>query len=547
MRRSFRARVLLLVLAVAVLPLGLIGLWLSGSAARSGETLLGSRLERVLEADARALERSWIRYRTALLDLAEMPQVQRALRGPSDGVGATPPVSLQAAFASLEPAVEGLIVTDRAGRTLWQLGRMQSGAGSFLAFGAMLDADVPLYDAMSGEPLGSFEALVPINALRPSSAAAAAIGAVITARDPATGALLLPAPFDPDLLERGRFRWNQEDWITAARFVVEPRVELIAAAPVAPFAAPFRDAARRGAVVLLIAALIGVGVAGLITARLTRSLELLAVAAGDVASGHFGRRVEVQAQDEVGRVAQAFNTMTDSLRRTLDQLAERESLAAVNEFAAALAHEVRNPLTSIRLDLQEVEEQLAEDSPMRAIQGRALEDVERLDRTVAGALETARSGHIEPRDIDLREPVGAAVRAARPAFDVRGARLLWEEPPEPATVRGDPDALERVVLNLLLNAAEALEADASASVELTGSARDFTITIRDAGCGIAEESIERVFDPFFTTRPGGTGVGLAVARRIVTAHRGEITLSTEPGRGTTVKVRLPASVPNGTN
>ncbi len=546
MTLSFRARVVLLVFAVAVLPLGLIGLWLSGSAARSGEALLRSRLDGVLEADARALEASWIRYRTALLDLAEIPEVQRALRAPFDEVSAVPPASLQAGFSSLELTVEGLIVRDRAGRELWQLGRTQSDAGSFLAFGALLNADVPLYETMSGEAIGRLEALVPINALRPSSAAAAAISAVITARAPATGALLLPAPFDPVLLEHERFRWNEEDWIALRRLVIEPRVELIAAAPVAPFAAPFRDAARRGAVVLLIAAAIGIGVAGLITARLTRSLERLAAAASDVASGHFGRRVEAQTRDEVGRVAQAFNTMTESLRRTLDQLAERESLAAVNEFAAALAHEVRNPLTSIRLDLQEVEEQLPETSPLRSIQSRALEDVERLDRTVAGALDTARSGHIEARDIDLREPIRAAVHAAVPAFDARGARLTWDEPPEPAAVRGDPDALERVVLNLLLNAADALEGEASASVALTRSERDFTITIRDTGRGIAEESIERVFDPFFTTRPGGTGVGLAVARRIVTAHRGEISLSSGPGVGTTVQVRLPAAQPNGT-
>lgn len=546
MRLSFRARILLVVLAVAVLPLGLIGLWLTGSAARSGEALLRSRLEGAVEADARSLELSWVRYRTALLDLADMPEVQRALRAPPGEVSEGPPPSLQAAFASLELTVEGLIVRDRAGRALWQLGRTQSDAGSFLAFGALLNAELALYDAMSGEAIGYLQALVPINALRPSSAAAAAISAVITARDPTTGALLLPAPFDPSLLEAERFTWNEEDWITVRRLVLEPRVELVAVAPVAPFAAPFRDAARRGAVVLVIAAAIGIGVAGVITARLTRSLERLAAAAGDVAGGHFGRRMEVRTQDEVGRVAHAFNTMTDSLRRTLDQLAERESLAAVNEFAAALAHEVRNPLTSIRLDLQEVEERLPETSPLRSIQGRALEDVERLDRTVAGALETARSGHIEPRDIDLREPVGAAVRAAVPAFDDRGAQLQWEEPPEPATVRGDPDALERVVLNLLLNAAEALEGEASASVELTSGDGHFTISVHDTGRGISDDSIERVFDPFFTTRPGGTGVGLAVARRIVTAHRGEISLSSEPGAGTIVQVKLPAAQPNAT-
>jgi signal transduction histidine kinase len=265
-----------------------------------------------------------------------------------------------------------------------------------------------------------------------------------------------------------------------------------------------------------------------------------------VAGGQLGRRVEVRSHDEVGRVAGAFNTMTESLRHTLDQLAERESLAAVNEFAAALAHEVRNPLTSIRLDLQEVDECLPADSPLRKLQGRALEDVQRLDRTVAGALDTARSGHIEPRDIDLREPLRSAVHAAGPAFEARGAQLEWAEPSQAAPVRGDPDALERVFLNLLLNAADALDVCGVASVELKRGEGEVSVVVHDDGQGVPAEDAERIFDPFFTTRPGGTGVGLAVARRIVVGHRGEITLSSEPGRGTTVHVRLPVPPHGGT-
>lgn len=554
---SFRARILLLVLAVAVLPLGLTGLWLTRSAARSGEALLRSRLEGALEIEAQAMERSWIRYRTALLDLADDPPVQRALRAAAllaRGPTPAPPGTLQARFASLEPAVEGVMVRDRAGRVVWQLGRGRADAGGFLAFGALLRAEVPLYDLVSGEPLGRLDAFVPINALRPSSAAAATAGAVITALDPATGTLLLPAPFDPALLRQERFRWNDEGWIAIRRLVREPRVQLVAAAPVAPFAGPFRGAARRGVLVLLMAAGLGVGAAAILTARLTRSLEHLAVAAGDVAGGHLSRRVQVRSHDEVGRVARAFNAMTESLSRTLDQLAERESLAAVNEFAAALAHEVRNPLTSIQLDLQDVEERLPDASPLRALQARALDGLQRLDRTVAGALETARTGHIQPRDIDLRAPIRAAVHAAGPAFAGRGARIAWVEPPDPAPVRGDPDALERVFLNLLLNSAEALETDATgaappdaATVELLASETHVTVTVRDRGRGIPAEALDRVFEPFFTTRPGGTGIGLAVARRIVTAHRGEVALSSEPGRGTLVEVRLPAApLPAGT-
>ena len=539
MSLSFRARVLLLVLAVAVLPLGLVGLWLTGSAARSGEALLRSRLEAALDADARALELSWLRHRSALLDLSETPVIQRALRTRAGAPGGPVPDTLRASFAALDPPVDGMVLRDRTGGDVWRLGRSAERPAEFAAFGSLLTTAVPLFDVPSGAPLGHIEALVPINALRRPSAAAAAISAVMTARDPATGALLLPAPFDPALLAQPHFEWNGEAWIVLRRTLADPAVELIAAAPIAPFALPFRSAARRGTMVLLIAAALGLATAGVITARLTRSLEQLAAAAGAVAEGELGRRVDVYADDEIGRVARAFNAMTDSLRRTLDQLAERESLAAVNEFAAALAHEVRNPLTAIRLDLQEVEERLAAGSPLRALQARALDDVARLDRTVAGALATARTGPIQARDIDLREPVRAAVRAAGPAFDARGARLSWNEPIHPTMIRGDPDALERVFLNLLLNAAQAVEADGHASVELRGGEGDCTVLVRDSGRGISPEALERIFEPFFTTRPGGTGVGLAVARRIVTAHRGEITVTGEPGRGATAMVRLP--------
>ena len=541
MTASFRARILLLVLAVAVLPMGLIGLWLTGGAARSGEALLRSRLESALDADARAVELSWLRYRSALLDLSESRELQGALRAPAGATSRGVPTQVQAGFASLEPAVEGMIIRDRAGRELWRLGRLQADPGGFLAFGALLSADVPLFDVSTGEPLGRIEAFVPINALRPASATAAAISAVITARDPVTGALLLPAPFDPSLLAQERFQWNAEDWMVVRRAVSEPSVELIASAPVAPFAAPFRGSARRGSLVLLIVAALGLWTAVLITARLTRSLEDLAAAAGDVAGGHLGRRVDVRSDDEIGRVARAFNAMTDSLRRTLDQLAERESLAAVNEFAAALAHEIRNPLSAIQLDLQEVEEQLPQASTLRALQARALGDVRRLERTVAGALATARSGRIEPRRHDLIEPLRAAVRVALPRFREREATLDDDGliAAEPLALVGDPDALQQAFLNLLLNAADALAPGGSARITCARADGNVMVHVHDNGEGIAPERLPYVFDAFHTSRPGGTGVGLAVARRIVVAHGGTIRIDSTPAKGTTVEIQLP--------
>src|SRR5207249_1088607 len=131
-------------------------------------------------------------------------------------------------------------------------------------------------------------------------------------------------------------------------------------------------------------------------------------------------------------LARAFNAMTESLRRTLDRLSQREALAAVGEFAAYLAHEVRNPLTAMRLDLERARERLADTAAADVLLGRALDQIDRLDSAVSGSLRIARSGRLALAPLDLREPLAAAIHAAQPAFTARGAELLHLAPPNDA-------------------------------------------------------------------------------------------------------------------
>jgi signal transduction histidine kinase len=220
---------------------------------------------------------------------------------------------------------------------------------------------------------------------------------------------------------------------------------------------------------------------------------------------------------------------------------QRDALAAVGELAAVLAHEVRNPLTSIRIDLQHVEERLPPDSPLRASLGRALREVHRLDRTVNGVLRIARSGAIAPGLVDLRVPVRRAVEVALAAFDQRAARLRSSRfTGASVPVLGDEAALEQVFLNLLLNAAQALAPGGEARVAVALRGRLARVEIRDGGTGIPADRLARVFDPFYSTRRDGTGLGLSVARQIVHAHGGTIAITSEDGTGTTVVVELPA-------
>lgn len=559
-RLSFRTRILLLVLAGAVVPLALLGLWLTGSAARSGEALLRVRLQESLDRSVEAIGGRWIRYRSELLFLAEDDTVQRALdetrivgidvAGIDDAgtsvTGDNVPPHVQRLFNELDTAVESALVRDAANRVRWTLARASpaaSQASTAASASAMPALTVPLgiRERASGRVLGTIEAGIRGDVLFGGrSSVLAAAGAVIGVFDASTGASLLPLPFDAALLAAPRFVWAGEEWVTERRRLTEPPLELVAAAPISPFTQPFDDAARRGLWLLLAVAATTVALAAIVTGRMTGSLERLAAAAEAVSRGDLERTVDIAGSDEVARVARSFNAMTHSLRRTLRELSNGQALAAVGEFAATLAHEVRNPLTSIRVDLQLVEERLNDQPELQQLQRGVLDELDRLDRTVTGALSVARSGRIERGRVDLLVPLGSAIHAATPAFDERNASLeALPATTAPIHVLGDAGALEQLFLNLLLNAAQAVADGGRAALDVRTDGEAVRVSIRDDGPGIAPDVREHVFEPFFSTRPEGTGLGLAIAHRIATAHDGEIGIDTAPDAGTTVHVRLP--------
>lgn len=531
---SLRTRIILLVLVVAVVPLGLMGLWLSGSATRAAEDFVRARLADALSERVRQISMGWVPYRSALLDLAQHPGAVDALVGTSADFDS----ALRSGFDDLPPLISAVELRDDGGAgVVWRASRPSLAPAP--AFGRPLEAEVPVVDPVSGTVLGALAARLPLSALTPIAATGPMAGTVMAAFDPETGSRLTPDALDPRAAAGGRYTWQGDEWLAVSQALRDPPLVVVAAAPVAPFVGPFRAAARRGGLILLLVGLSGVGAAVILTWRMTRALEELATAAEAVSAGDLDRSVAVRGEDEIARVARAFDRMIESLRTTLNRLAERESLAAVGAFAASLAHEVRNPLTSIQLDLQQVEERLPSGSTERAVQAQALARVRRLERTVSGALETARSGHVEMTGLDLREPLADAIHAARPAFERRDAHIRYRAPGSEIAVRGDRGALERVFLNLLLNAAQASGSGDTSEVLVEREGRCVTIAVRDRGAGMDPEALERAFDPFVSGRADGSGLGLPIARQIVRAHGGSIELRSGLGTGTTAIVALP--------
>jgi signal transduction histidine kinase len=537
---SFRVRILLIVLVLGIIPLGLLGLWLTESTARSGEGLVRSQLEQSVESAVSRVVSRWHRLRSALLYLAEDSESQQALRRGT--IGAVP-TAFQRIFEGLEPGVGSAVMRDVSGREYWRVERVSEGRADpvqEMGYPALVTVPLEVRDRLTGELLGTVDASIAVSAFLPYGGFTPALsGMILGVFESASGVSLAPLSLDPSLLTAPEFTWEGNRWLTAERTLEEPPLRLVAAAPLNPFIEPFQDAARRGAGLVLIVALLGLGLAVFLTTRLTRSLKDLSAAVDAVSKGDLAQRIDIRSGDEVGRVAEAFNTMTESLERTLRELSTRESLAAVGEFAASLAHEVRNPLTAIKVDLQLAEEELAEGSVGREAQERALQEVVRLDESVGKALRMARSGSLDSERVDLRKPIEAAANAARPVFSESGATLRVELGEDPLPVSGDVGALEDLFLNLLRNAAQALKAGGAAEVRAEVRDDGVMVVVRDDGIGIPEGLQERVFEPLFSTRPEGTGLGLTVVRRITAAHGGDLLLESVPDEGTTVRVVFP--------
>ena len=553
--RSLRARFLLVVLVGVLIPLAVVGMWLTRSAARSGESLLRTRLDGALDQVVSEAGTRWVALRSEMLDIADDSAVQGVLRrAPRQNTAAMSPDTLVIGTSGrgglTASLASPLTLRSAAGKATWIIVPRMSSVQAVDSLSVAGDARgitaiVPVYAGASSSPIGRLESTLRVESMVPPGAGGpGGVGAILQVVDRSTGASLSALPFDPTLLGNEQFELGGERWLVRRRTLEEPGLIVAAAAPLGAYTVQFEDAARKGSIAIVAVALGALGVAILLTRRLTHSLEDLASATHAVAAGDLDRRVSEEGDDEVGRVGRAFNAMTESLRTTIRLLSQREALVAVGEFAASLAHEVRNPLTSIRIDLQRVEEKLPGDSPLRVQLGRALREVQRLDKTVSGALRIARSGSVALDLVDLRVPLQRAIEVATPAFEQSGATLdRIELGSTRLRVRGDEAALEQLFLNILLNAAQALGPKGEAGVTVSTENGCAQVDIWDSGPGIPRDRLVKVFDPFFSTKRDGTGLGLSVARQIVTAHAGSIEIDSAVDAGTTVTVKLSMTHP----
>jgi PAS domain S-box-containing protein len=256
------------------------------------------------------------------------------------------------------------------------------------------------------------------------------------------------------------------------------------------------------------------------------------------------KRVSVSVQEIQGAGERMGALVTlrdlDSLESINTQLQVSERLAAVGRITAGVAHEVKNPLNSMRLWLENLKESLPADNDGAAQAVNVLDaEIDRLDAVVTRFLDFARPMDVRLEPTQLAGLLREVLEVAQPQLQrakVEVAQLLPIGIPE---VFVDRDLLKQAVLNLVLNAVDAMPAGGQLQLTLSRRGEMAEITVGDTGKGIPPEHRQKVFQLFFTTRPGGSGIGLASTFRIVQLHNGSINFTSEVGRGTTFRIELP--------
>jgi PAS domain S-box-containing protein len=259
------------------------------------------------------------------------------------------------------------------------------------------------------------------------------------------------------------------------------------------------------------------------------------------ASGPARIGLSAQVVREQGIPTGTLVTLRDveSLDRIGNQLHLSERLAALGRVTAGVAHEVKNPLNSMRLWLEVLKANMPVDpEPQQAVKMLDTE-IDRLDHAVKTFLNFTKPIEVNLEETDVRALLEEVLDAARPSVAKAGVELRADLPPEFPRIRLDRQLIHQAVLNLVLNACDFTSPGGRITLRLSHNAEFAVVSVADSGRGISPEDQKKIFQLFFTTRPGGTGIGLANTFRFVQLHNGRIEFDSEVGRGTTFRVELP--------
>ncbi len=272
--------------------------------------------------------------------------------------------------------------------------------------------------------------------------------------------------------------------------------------------------------------------------QLRSRVGTLVEGAHQLSSGDLDYRLPEQTHnDEIGRVTRAFNVMAGRLADVMERTVRSENLAVLGTFATGVAHEVRNPLATMKTTVQALlrREQEAE---RRLLLGDLCQEIDRLSHVTSDLLEYGRPHPAQPQAVDLAALFQHTARLIAPEAQAKGVEFSAHCPPG-LLLWVDPDQARQILLNLCLNAVEA--STAGAPVALTGEAcgERIRVTVADRGCGIAQAALQQVRQPFFTLKARGTGLGLSICQQLLEANASRMDIASTAGEGTVVTLEFP--------
>jgi len=301
----------------------------------------------------------------------------------------------------------------------------------------------------------------------------------------------------------------------------------------------------------LVGLAVGVSGAALLGRRIARPIRRLAAGTIRVSRGDFSHKIPVESKDEIGDLARSFNEMSAQLLRARRQMEEAnkrmvqaEKLASIGRLAATIAHEIRNPLTSVKLNIQKVflTENLGEIEKEHLQISQ--EGIGHIERFIKDLLNFTRASELNLNRFSMEQIVEESIKLVRDACPEKSITLEKDFEPDLPEVVADGDKLRQVVSNVLRNAYEAVGEKGVVRVRMSAMALDdrpfIRLTISDDGPGIPDKDRENIFEPFVTTKSAGVGLGLSIARKIMDQHGGAIRVTTGPGRGASFEILLPA-------
>lgn len=297
------------------------------------------------------------------------------------------------------------------------------------------------------------------------------------------------------------------------------------------------------AILSLMSGLLSFLVALALSERIARPIRAMTAGVSHIAAGDYKARVRGEGGRELIELAAGFNAMAknlDRLHEREDEMRRSERFAALGEAAAAIAHEIRNPLGIIKTSSEVIRMKSPLPDGAERLLGFILDEVDRIDDHVRDLLDYVRPRELRLEPIDLhRDVVVRSLEIVTPELEKRGLTGAVNEPVAPTPILGDRDGLHGALLNLFLNAMDATSEGGRLTILARVADGAAVVEVEDTGAGVPDTLRERIFEPFVTSKPKGTGLGLAKVRTVIEQHGGTIGFESVVGEGSTFRISLP--------